>query len=113
MGTHCHAGFTKRIVQLISRYWMDAQTEILKGWQTFRGTYIELTKEYFQKTGDTFMYFEHQLIQENFQKIWQVSQLRYSIRLFFCPKVGAELSLKPIFFIFPYLTFSTYGISLS
>ena len=47
MVTHCHAGFTKRIgiVQLISGYCMEAQTEGWKRGQTFRETYRQLTKE--------------------------------------------------------------------
>ena len=38
MVTHCHAGFTKRIVQLISRYCMEAQTKRRKRGQTIRET---------------------------------------------------------------------------
>ena len=81
----------------MTRYCMEAETERWKRGQTFRETYRQLTKEQFQKIGDTFKYFEHQIIQENFQKIWQDGQLGYTIQLFFGP----------------YLTFSTYGISLS
>ena len=104
MVTHLHAGFTKRIVQLISRYCMDAQTERWKVGQTFGNTYRQLTKEYFQNIGDTSMYFEHQIIQQNFQKIWQVGELRCTIRLFFffCPNLEQNSSIANKSCIFDY-----------
>ena len=45
MVTHSNAGFTKIIVQLISRYCMKAQTERWKRGQALRETYRLLTKE--------------------------------------------------------------------
>ena len=92
----------KKIVQLISRYCIEAQSERWKRRQTFRETYRQLTKEQFQKTGDTSKYFEHQIIQQNFQKIWQVGQLGYTIQLFFDPKLEQNSSIAHKTYIFDY-----------
>ena len=96
----CHAGFTKGIVQLISRYCMDTQIERWKKGQTFKGAYRQLTKEYFQKLNDTLIYFEHQIIQQNVQKICQFGQFRYIIELFFGPKFEQNSSIAHKSYIF-------------